>query len=268
MTSAQSLQPVGERGWRQGLANLMRKENDQWWRTRRWWIQSLLWLLVINGSLAVGLWLVPVVEPDLKLDTALAYEFFVQMMAWFPMFAVIVIAQGAIISEKQSGTAAWVLSAPISRESFILSKLFANALGFFVTIIALQGTVAYIQLSLYGGMLLPVGPHLAVLGLFSFYLLFYLALTLMLGSFFDTRGPVLGIAIGVAIASMRGIGSLFSGYAPWLTQILPEALPIQAHAVATEKALPADWTVSVILGSAYSILFVALAIRRFKREEF
>ena len=63
MANTQTLQPVTERGWRQGLANLMRKENDQWWRTRRWWVQSLLWLLVIYGTLAVGLWLVPVVEP-------------------------------------------------------------------------------------------------------------------------------------------------------------------------------------------------------------
>ncbi len=264
----QTLQPVTEHGWRQGVANLMRKENDQWWRTRRWWIQSLLWLLVINGTLAVGLWIVPIVEPDLKLDAALAYEFFVQMMAWFPMFAVIVIAQGAIVSEKQSGTAAWVLSAPISRESFILSKLLANALGFLVTVIILQGAVAYFQLSLYGGALLPVGPYLAVLGLFSLYLLFYLALTLMLGTFFDARGPVLGIAIGVAIASMRGVGQLFSGYAPWLSKILPEALPIQANAIVTENDLPADWPITLILFSFYCILFVALAIWRFRREEF
>jgi ABC-2 type transport system permease protein len=250
------------------LANLMRKENDQWWRTRRWWIQSLLWLLVINGALAVGLWIVPLVEPDLKLDVALAYEFFVQMMAWFPMFAVIVIAQGAIVSEKQSGTAAWVLSAPISRESFILSKFFANALGFLITVIVLQGAVAYIQLSLYGGALLPIGPYLAVLALFSLYLLFYLALTLMLGAFFDARGPVLGIAIGVAIASMRGIGGLFSGYAPWLAKVLPEALPIQANAIVTGKPLPADWPIPILVLSSYSLLFVALAIWRFRREEF
>jgi ABC-2 type transport system permease protein len=246
----------------------MRKENDLWWRTRRWWIQSLLWLLVINGSLAVGLWLVPVVEPDLKLGAALAYEFFVQMVAWFPMFAVIVIAQGAIVSEKQSGTAAWVLSAPISRESFILSKLFANALGFLATIILLQGAVAYIQLSLYGGAFLSLAPFVAVLALFGLYLLFYLVLTLMLGTLFDARGPVLGIAIGVAIASMRGIGSLFSGYAPWLAKILPEALPIQANAIVTGKSLPADWFISIIVISFYSLIMIALAIWRFRREEF
>lgn len=268
MASEQTLLPVVEHSWRRGMANLMRKENDQWWHTRRWWIQCLLWLLIINGTLAVGLWIVPLVEPDLKLDVALAYEFFVQMMAWFPMFAVIVIAQGTIISEKQSGTAAWILSAPVSRESFILSKLFANALGFLVTVIVLQGAIAYLQLSLYGSSLLPIGPFLAVMGLFGLYLLFYLALTLMLGTFFNARGPVLGIAIGVAIASMRGIGGLLSGYAPWLAKILPEALPTLADAIVTGRPLAADWPISIVITALYLGLFVAIAIWRFRQEEF
>lgn len=268
MASSTDLEPVREYGWRKGLSNLVRKENGQWWHTQRWWIQSLVWLLIINGILAVGLWLVPIVEPDLKLEVALAYEFFGTMMTWFPMFAVIIITQEAIINEKQSGTAAWVLSAPVSREAFILSKLFAYALGFLVTIIVLQGMVAYIQLSLYGGNLLPIGPYLAVMGLFSLYLFFYLALTLMLGTFFNARGPVIGIAIAVAIASMREVGQLLSGFAPWIVKILPEALPAQANAVVTGTPLPADWPVPIILTSLYCVLFVALAIWRFRREEF
>ena len=79
---------------------------------------------------------------------------FVQLMAFFPMFAVIVIGQDTIIGEKQSGTAAWVLSAPVSRSAFIMAKLLANTIGFFVTIIVVQGLVAYVQLSLSDGSLL------------------------------------------------------------------------------------------------------------------
>lgn len=268
MARVRTMQPVTDQGWRKGLSNLLRRENGLWWHTSRWWIQSSVWLAIINGTLAIGLWVVPIVEPELKLTVANAYEFFVQMMAWFPMFAVIVIAQGAIVSEKRAGTAAWILSTPVSRESFILSKLVSNALGFLVTIIILQGVLAYIQLSLFGGELLRIGPYLTVLGLFSLYLLFYLAMTLMLGTFFDSRGPVLGIAIGVAIASMRGIGGLVSGFAPWLVKILPEALPAQANAIVTGTALSRDWPIPIALVALYSVSFVALAIWRFKREEF
>jgi ABC-2 type transport system permease protein len=268
MASASVLQPVRERGWRQGFANLLRKENSEWWHTRRWWTQSLLWLLIVNGILAVGIWVVPIFEPAEAGDMMENLGIFIQLMAWFPMFAVIVITQGAVIGEKQSGTAAWIMSAPVSRSAFILAKLVANAIGFFVTIILLQGLVAYVQLSLSNGSPLPLPPYLAMLALLSLYLFFYLALTLMLGAFFDTRGPVLGIAIAVAIASMLGIGNLFAGFLPWIVVLLPEAIPGILTLLVQGEPLPDVWPIPIILMSVYSLLFVALAIWRFKREEF
>jgi ABC-2 type transport system permease protein len=259
---------VEERGWRQGFANLLRKENGEWWHTRRWWLQSLLWLLIINGILAIGVWVVPVVEPAEAGDTMENLGIFIQLMAWFPMFAVIVITQGAVISEKQSGTAAWIMSAPVSRSAFILAKFVANAIGFFVTIILVQGLVAYVQLSLSDGSPLPLAPYLALLALLSLYLLFYLALTLMLGAFFGTRGAVLGIAIAVAIGSMLGIGNLFAGFLPWIVVLLPEAIPGILTLLVQGDPLPDVWPIPIILMSVYSLLFVVLGIWRFKREEF
>ncbi len=268
MASASVLQPVKERGWRQGFANLLRKDNGERWHTRSWWLQSLLWLLIINGILAVGIWLVPVFDPAGAGDTIENLGIFIQLMAWFPMYAVIVITQGAVIGEKQSGTAAWIMSAPVSRSAFILSKLVANAIGFFVTIILVQGLVAYVQLSLSNGSPLPFASYLAMLGLLSLYLLFYLAMTLMLGAFFDTRGPVLGIAIAVAIASMLSLGNLFASFLPWIVVLLPEAIPGILTLLVQGEPLPDVWPIPIILMSGYSLLFVALAIWRFKREEF
>jgi len=91
---------------------------------------------------------------------------------------------------------------------------------------------------------------------------------LMLGSFFDAKGPVLAIAIAVAIASMRGVGQLLSGYAPWIVKILPEALPLKAYAKAVGVSLPSIGPIPIVLVSLYSVLFVVLAIWRFWREEF
>jgi ABC-2 type transport system permease protein len=268
MASLSVLQPVKERGWRRGFANMLRKENGEWWHTRRWWLQSLLWLLIVNGILAIGLWVVPVVDPADTSDTMENLGIFTQVMAFFPMFAVIVITQDAVIGEKQSGTAAWILSAPVSRSAFIMAKLVANGIGFFVTIILVQGLAAYMQLSLSDGSPLPLAPYLVILALLSLYLLFYLALTLMLGAFFDSRGPVLGIAIAVAIGSMMSIGSLFAGFLPWIALILPEAIPGILTLLVSGEPLPDVWPIPIILISAYSLLFVALAIWRFNREEF
>jgi ABC-2 type transport system permease protein len=259
---------VKERGWRQGFTNLLRKENGEWWHTRRWWLQILIWLLIVNGILAVGLWVVPVVDPADTSDTMDNLGIFIQLMAWFPMFAVIVITQGALIDEKQSGTAAWIMSAPVSRSGFILAKLVGNAIGFFVTIILVQGLVAYAQLSLSDGSLLPLTPYLTMLALLSLYLLFYLALTLMLGAFFDTRGPVMGIAIIVAIGSMLSVGNIFASFLPWIVVLLPEAIPGILTLLVQGEPLPNVWPIPIILMTVYSLLFVALAIRRFRREEF
>jgi len=269
MASASVLQPVKESGWRRGFANLLRKENGEWWRTRRWWTQSLIWLLIANGILAIGVWVVPIMEPAEAGDTMENLGIFIQLMAWFPMFAVVVIAQGAVIGEKQSGTAAWIMSAPVSRSAFILAKLVANAIGFFVTIILVQGVVAYVQLSLSDGSPLALAPYLAMLALLSLYLLFYLTLTLMLGTFFDTRGPVLGIAIAVSIVSMLSlIGSLFASFLPWIVVIVPEAIPGILTLLVQGEPLPDVWPIPIILMAVYSLLFVALAIWRFNREEF
>ena len=268
MASARNLELLDERGWRRGFANLLGKESGEWWRTRRWWVQALLWLLIVNGVLAIVLWVVPAVDPTEVIDAVEHMTTFMRLMAMFPMFAVIVITQGAIIGEKQSGTAAWILSAPVSRSGFILSKLLANAIGFGVTIIVVQGLVAYIQLSISGGSPLPLAPYLANLGLISLYLMFYLALTTMLGTFYSARGPVLGIAIGVAIASMMGIGQLLAGLAPWLILILPESLPALVSALVQGEAIPAVWPIPILVMALYTVLFVAVAILRFNREEF
>ena len=90
----------------------------------------------------------------------------------------------------------------------------------------------------------------------------------MLGTMFDSRGPVLGIAIGVAIWSMFGIGQLFAKFIPWLVLILPEALPALNSALVQGESIPAIWPVPIIVMSLYIVLFVALSIWRFNREEF
>jgi ABC-2 type transport system permease protein len=268
MASAGVLQPVKESGWRRGFTNLLRKENGEWWHTRRWWTQSLLWLLIVNGILALGVWVLPTVAPEEAGDTIDNLGIFFQVMAQFPVFGVIVITQGAVIGEKQSGTAAWIMSAPVSRSAFVLAKLVANSIGFFVTIILVQGLVAYVQLSLSDGSPLPLAPYLTLLALLSLYLLFYLALTLMLGAFFDTRGPVLGIAIAVAFASMFGISTLFASFLPWMVLVLPDSIPGLLTLLVQGEPLPDVWPIPIILMSVYSLLFVTLAIWRFRREDF
>ena len=44
-----TLQPVLERGWRRGFANLFRNENNLRWGRNRWILSALVWLVILNG---------------------------------------------------------------------------------------------------------------------------------------------------------------------------------------------------------------------------
>ena len=100
----------------------------------------------------------------------------------FPTIAVIIILQDAIIGEKESGTAAWVLSKPVSRTAFVVAKLIAHSVGVLVTMTLLPGLVAYLQLSLAGDTWLNPLAFVGGMGIVWLYQMFFLTLTLMLGT--------------------------------------------------------------------------------------
>jgi ABC-2 type transport system permease protein len=266
MSSSNSLQLVNERGWRNGFTNLLRKENNRWWGTRTWWVQSLIWLLLLNGSIAFLLW-GPSLGPKAHSQSVLGYSegllFFMSVKGVFVAIGVIILMQGVIINEKQLGTAAWILSKPVSRSAFILSKLAANAIGILVTAVVLQDLVAYLQISLHGGALVSPLPYLAATSLQILNLLFYLTLTLMLGVFFNKRGLVSGISIVI----LFGLPLLWN-FAPGIFWLLPPALPELALRLVQERPLPSVWPVTIVATTLWAVIFTAVAIWRFTRQEF
>src|SRR6266542_2129972 len=147
--NALPLRPIQPAGWTSGLANLLRKELRAWWGSRFWLVQSAIWLAVINGIIALILWVGPATEPELQVSAeallTTGLQVFFMLVAQATAIGVAVLGQGAIIGEKQSGTAAWVLSKPLSRSAFITAKLIALSLGVVTTAIALQCAVACSQ---------------------------------------------------------------------------------------------------------------------------
>ena len=265
MTDNNALVTVEEHGWRQGFNNLLGKENQAWWGTRRWLMHSLIWLAIVNGFLFLLLWVVPASDPEEAPPLEVAIEMFVVLSGVFTTIGVIVLAQGAIIGEKRSGTAEWIMSSPISRPAFILAKLLANALAIFLIMVLLQGIVFYAQVSLYEKTPLAVGPLVAVMALQSLHLFYFLTLTLMLGSFFNSRAPVIGIALAVLIGQDI-VAQFLAESLPWFRLVLPQELMVNAGLVANGE--PMDSWVPVIVTSVMAVLFIVAAIWRFGREEF
>jgi ABC-2 type transport system permease protein len=282
MASNAQLIPVKDCGIFNGFRNLFRRENHQWWGTWQWVIQVAIWLAIVNGILATIVLAAPKIEAaqaQAQLSAAEAAEAQADiaetgLMVFFIFSGmaagtgVVIIAQDALIGEKQSGTAAWVLSKPVSRLSFILSKLSADALGVLVTMVLVQGAVAWLIYRAGTGIALDIPRFLGALGLLFLALLFFLSLTYMLGTLFHSRGPVIGIPL------LLVFGNSINNMLPFLGKVLPWNLVMDlgpgqpALALALAQGLPLP-TVTPILGTlGLTLVFVAVALWRFARQEF
>jgi ABC-2 type transport system permease protein len=222
-----SLVRIDTGGWRAGLENLLRKENRAFWGTRQWWGHVLLWLALWNGLLAVTLWLMPTMaapfaegeRPLISLEQNVAGFF--SLAAMFVAVGVVVAAHGAILDEHRTGTLELLLSKPVSRTAVVLSKLVALSGGLLMTIVVVQGAVAYLQISLAAGAWWDVGAFAAALAVTGLYLLFFLVLTLTLSVFTSQRGVVFGLPLLLVLGAQFIVGAL-----PALAYVTPYGLLI------------------------------------------
>jgi ABC-2 type transport system permease protein len=253
------LYPVKARGWTAGLVNLMKRELADWWKTRRWLKTTLLWLVIINGLLLLVL---NQSGKSSEIGGPSPAEQAVQIFCIFSGFAcpiaVMVATQGSIVGEKQNGTAAWILSKPVSRIAFILSKLLADTLGFLVTMVLIQGLVGYILMSVFG---IPVTPWTFLMGLGLLYLnlLFFQSFSMMMGTMVNNRGTVIGVSL-LLIFALNQLSQMSFG------MYLPGHLPYDAAVVMGNQPLPNLY--SLLATTGLSIVFIGLAFWRFNREEF
>jgi len=268
MASGSELQPNKETGWQRGFKQLLARENNGWWKSRRSIMQILIYLLVLNGIMLAVLNAPGGPSGQATVSAAqkvaLALPLFITLAGLFPVISVVIIGQDAIIGEKQSGTAAWILSKPVSRQAFILAKLVAHSLAFFVNIAVIQGAAAYIILSLTLGEPLPVFSFIGGILLVFLNLLFYISLSLMLGVLFEQRGGVIGIGLAL------GFGyQIITGFAPWTSNIMPWGLIGEGGlASAVMSGQTPSTYLPLIATLAWCLIFTFVALWRFEKAEF
>jgi ABC-2 type transport system permease protein len=265
MSGNSAFELVNERGWRRGLGNMLNSEMSHWWKTRRWWVNSLIWSLAVGLILGSMLFGTPG-KPSSSEAIALVYPIFAGMI---PTVFVIIMMQGAVVGEKKDGTAAWVLSKPLARPAFLLSKTIANSLGVLATAVIPPGVVAYILYAVASGTPWNFFAFLAALGVLFLSIFYFLSLTLMLGTFFDKRGPVIGIGLGLLLLQQYLVQLLPSlGYVlPWNLLILIKE-PVDAVVPNLLLGLHNYSTIPIVAVAVQSILFLVIAVYRFNREEF
>jgi ABC-2 type transport system permease protein len=255
---------VSERGWSRGLGAMLGSELTRWWKTRMWWVQGLIWAGLVGFLLGTILFTAEGAVPSD--EVAFLYAIFSSL---FPAVGVVIIMQGAVVGEKSDGTAAWVLSKPVTRQAFILSKVIANSLGVLATMVILPGILAYGMQAVGASSSWSPSGFLTALGVIFLGDFYFLSLTLMLGTLFNSRGPVIGIALALLFMQQYLVGLL-----PVLRYVLPWnlAVPIGETVDAVVPCLLlGSHNYSPILIAAValqSVLFLLIGLYRFNREEF
>ena len=251
-------------GWSRGLGNMVRSGLARWFKTKTWWIQCLIWggtAAIIFIALAFNRYQPPVAD-------LLMISFI--FLGLFPAVGVVIIMQDAIVGEKREGTASWVLSKPLTRPAFVLSKVIANSIGIMVTMIIVPCCIAFTIISIiHKSSLVPLGA-LGAMGVIFISHFFFLTMTLMLGTIFNNRGPVIGIPLAILFLQQNIIALL-----PSLRFVLPWNLvvPIDTTnplvlSLMMRTPVQSEHLAILLIIILESILFILIGLWRFNREEF
>lgn len=260
MESESTLQTLPDRGWRNGLGNLFSKEFARWLGQSTWWKNLLRWTLLINGIYAMVSMAVGTQSQDGVPASVFKTMLFFMLGAMITTIGLIIAYQGSIIGERQLGTAAWILSKPVSRPAFILSKFTGGAAGF-LTLVLAQAVLGYLNTAYWTGHALPPLAYAAAIGLWLLSLLFYLALVLMLGAMLGSRGGVIGIALAVLMVGQNMSGLTLFQY------VGPFRLMDAATSLAIGQPLAAGFASQVLTTALATIIMIGLAVRRFQTQD-
>ena len=250
---------VEEHGWRMGLSNMVRKEFTAWFGSSAWWKQALIWSVVLSAIVVSG----AVVAPEI------GFLMFVIMGSILMTVATIIASQEFILEEKRTGSAAWVLSKPLSRTSFIVAKLFPNAINLIVSLVFIPGVVVFTIMFLISGGTTSFTFFLALVPM-ALWVIFLQFFTICLGTFFEKEGEVMGppffmMILLFQLGQMQYIGEL-TPFGLWILAQIYIGGSSSSMTFNPSTALPIGITmVSTVL---ILIILTIISIWRFKREEF
>ncbi len=186
-----------------------------------------------------------------------AYGQWIQNLSQIGLFALIIIYGSIISSETRGGTAALVLTKPVSRTAFVIAKVTIHSL--FLALLVIVGT------------LLTWGVTAAIFGsapgsaLWSSALLWlvlgtlFIALMTLLSVFISSAAGAAGAGLGAyALLSIASIWKPLGSYSP-------AGLPTQALSLAAGKDAAVLWPALTAL--LLAVALVALAARTFRHRD-
>jgi len=250
-----------------GLGPLLRKELLEQWRTLRLPVIATVFLLVGLSSPLLARFTPEILKAvggdqfTIILPTPTAADAIDQLaknVGQFGGLIAVLLAMGAVAAEKERGTAALLLTKPVSRAAFLGAKLFAIGLTLAVSVaIATAGAWFYI-LVLFEA-LPPAG--VAAGAVLQWLMLMAWAAITFVGSTL-TRSSLAAAGLGIVAFIVVGI----LGVLPTIGQYLPTGLSGPARALALgvpgPDAIGPTIATLVLIGAAGFIAWLA-----FRRQE-
>lgn len=250
-----------------GFAPLLRKELLEQWRTARLPVVATVFLLVGLSSPLLARFTPEILKAvggdqfQIVLPTPTAADAFDQLtknVGQFGALIAILLAMGSVATEKERGTAALILSKPVSRAAFLTAKIVAIA-----TTLAISTAIAAAGAWFYTLVLFeppPVAGYAAAAILQWLALVAYGSIT-FLGSTL-TRSALAAAGLGVAAFIVLGI----LGIVPAIGHYLPTGLGEPARGLALGQSGvdvlgPMTATVALIAG------LMGVAWLAFRRQE-
>jgi ABC-2 type transport system permease protein len=233
------------------MRTLLLKELREQWRRRRFLaVAAVLVAFSLFGVLSIKympllLNEVPGVPEGLadvmpEPDIVMALDEFHQEITLFGVILAILVPMGAVVTEKERGTAALILSKPVSRGAFLGAKFIAMMLVF-LTGMVLAGLCGYYYLGVLFEWLPPTG-FIAFIGLLQLYLTLFLSITLFASTICRSQFAAAGFSFVVWV--MLGLLGTF----PALSLKLPASMLVWGQALALGlEAVPAWVAVGVTI---------------------
>lgn len=244
---------------------VLRKELLEQWRTYKLLIVAAV--LVVFGLISPLLAkltpellkAIPNMPPGLALAIPAptltdAVSQYVKNMSQFGILLALLMSMGSVAQEKERGTAANMLTRPVSRETFLLAKFTALTITFAASLLLAALGCWYYTLLLFQA--LDWAPFLALNGLMLVVFLVYIAMTLLCSTLARNQAAAAGLAFG-GLVLLGGLGAL-----PRIGDYLPGKLFSWGMALLTSKADPAWPALWVSLGLILVMLLVAGIIFR------
>jgi ABC-2 type transport system permease protein len=250
-----------------GFGALLRKELLEQWRTTRLPLVVIVFLLVGLSSPLLARFTPEILKAvggdqfQIVLPTptaADAYDQLAKNLGEFGALIAVLLTMGSVATEKERGTAAFILVKPASRAAFLISKLVAIAATLGISMAIAGAGAWFYTLVLFAP--LPVSGFVAAMFLQWLALIAYAAIT-FLGSTL-TRSALAAAGLGVAAFTVLGILGIIPAVGPYLPTGLGAPARALALGLGRVDALGPMAASAALIGGLVAISWLA-----FRRQE-